>query len=143
MRFRFCAALALPMLSACTPSNAPNEVPVARLRAPVLADARQPVELVGGDSTDADGTLSSYAFSFGDGSPEVRWNQPSVQHVFVGAGRFTVRLTVTDDDGATDSVEQDVTLVDRFTPPYCGADAGCDTGEFCDTDAGICFQQSQ
>ena len=46
-------------------------------------------------------------------------------HVFPGPGRFTLKLTVEDDRGAEDSLTRDITLVDRFTPPYCGEEEPC------------------
>jgi PKD repeat protein len=58
-------------------------------------------------STDADGTVASYAWSFGgDGSGAGA--QPS--HTFSAAGTYGVTLMVTDDKGATGSVTQQVTV---------------------------------
>src|SRR5690606_38166060 len=51
------------------------------------------------ESTDKDGTISSYSWSFGDGSAVSTDNNPT--HTFSTAGTYTVTLTVTDDDGAT------------------------------------------
>jgi PKD repeat protein len=54
-------------------------------------------------STDADGTIATYLWDFGDGqtSPEVN---PS--HTYAAEGEVTVTLTVTDDAGGTDDVSQ-------------------------------------
>jgi len=49
-------------------------------------------------STDADGAITSYAWNFGDGSTG---SGPYIWHRFSAAGTYTVTLTVTDDDGAT------------------------------------------
>ena len=58
-------------------------------------------------SYDPDGTIVSYDWDFGDaatGSGET----PS--HTYAAADTYTVILTVTDDDGATDTDTQDVTV---------------------------------
>jgi PKD repeat protein len=56
-------------------------------------------------STDQDGTISSYAWSFGDGTTGTG-SKPS--HPYAAAGTYPVKLTVTDDDGATGTVTQNV-----------------------------------
>ena len=52
-------------------------------------------------STDLDGTIVNYSWNFGDGSPVVAGASATANHVFA-EGTYTVTLTVTDDDGATD-----------------------------------------
>jgi len=64
------------------------------------------VRLDGTGSTDSDGSISSYQWSFGDGTAPV--SGPVVYHQFTGAGTYVVSLTVTDDDGATDSAVQGI-----------------------------------
>ena len=49
-------------------------------------------------STDADGTISSYAWDFGDGSTGTG---KTTQHAYDAAGHYTVTLTVTDNSGTT------------------------------------------
>ena len=51
-------------------------------------------------SLDPNGTIASYAWDFGDGSTG---SGVSVTHTFAQDGAFTVRVTVTDNDGLTDS----------------------------------------
>src|SRR5262245_57483567 len=50
-------------------------------------------------STDADGTVKAQEWDFGDGA---RSSELNPVHTYAApGGQFTVRLTVTDDDGAT------------------------------------------
>jgi WD40 repeat protein len=52
-------------------------------------------------SSDSDGTIASYDWDFGDGSPPSTYSTAS--HSYGAAGTYTVTLKVTDDDGATDT----------------------------------------
>lgn len=131
--------------SACSQTGSPENVPpVARLKTPVLADSRLPVVLDATRSSDADGTITTYFYAFGDGSPTVQRNEPTMDHVFPGPGRFTLQLTVRDDNGAEDALTRDITLVDRFTPPYCGDDEPCEEGQTCEgvDGGGVCFEET-
>ncbi len=49
-------------------------------------------------SSDSDGQIASYAWTYGDGQTGTG---ASVTHVYASAGSYTARLTITDDDGAT------------------------------------------
>jgi PKD repeat protein len=59
-------------------------------------------------STDADGSLTGWAWTFGDGASSTAQN-PS--HTYSAAGTYTVTLTVTDDAGATDATSAPVTVI--------------------------------
>ncbi|HEX8510950.1 MAG TPA: PKD domain-containing protein [Propionibacteriaceae bacterium] len=78
---------------------------------PVAALTSSCVELVcsfdGSTSTDADGTLTTYAWEFGDGEVSTD-SKPS--HTYAAAGTYPVKLTVTDDGGATDTVTKSATV---------------------------------
>ncbi|MFJ8041743.1 collagenase [Kitasatospora sp. NPDC096147] len=59
-------------------------------------------------STDVDGTIASRAWDFGDGTNTTTANPTKV---YAAAGTYTVKLTVTDDKGATASTSKPVTVV--------------------------------
>jgi PKD repeat protein len=58
-------------------------------------------------SSDADGTVASLAWNFGDGGSS---SSASASHSYAAAGTFTVTLTATDNDGDDTSVSKDVTV---------------------------------
>lgn len=64
-------------------------------------------------STDADGTIASRSWNFGDGTTSTATNPTKT---YSGAGIYTVTLTVTDNQGATGTRSQSVT-VDGTPPP--------------------------
>ncbi len=59
------------------------------------------------ESSDSDGSVVAWDWSFGDGSTSTEQN-PS--HTYGAEGTYTVSLTVTDDDGATGSTSKPVTV---------------------------------
>ena len=67
----------------------------------------------GAGSSDPDGTIAGYAWEFGDGATG---SGPTASHTYEMAGVYTVKLTVTDDDGESRSTSQEVT-VDAGPPP--------------------------
>ena len=63
-------------------------------------------------SSDSDGTITSYAWSFGDGTTG---NGESTTRSYTQPGTYNVTLVVTDDDGATDSASGSATATDPGT----------------------------
>jgi Bacterial Ig-like domain/PKD domain/Calcineurin-like phosphoesterase len=59
------------------------------------------------DSSDPDGNVVSYAWRFGDGATG---SGAITSHTYSSAETFTIELTVTDDQGATDTVSHAVTV---------------------------------
>ncbi len=66
-------------------------------------------------STDPDGIVVGRLWDFGDGNMSTLQN-PS--HTYAAGGTYTVTLTVTDDDGATDSVSKPVTVTEPGVDIY-------------------------
>lgn len=65
------------------------------------------VILDGSDSYDSDGTITNYTWEFEDDSTE---HGSPATHSFSNAGTYTVVLTVTDDEGATDTTTGIITV---------------------------------
>jgi len=85
---------------------ATNAVPVANAGPDVSVDANGSVELDGGDSSDADGTVVAYEWVITDGPGSLsaaNTATPIYEPPADGgnASSATVELTVTDDEGAT------------------------------------------
>lgn len=78
-------------------------------------------------SSDSDGTIVSRSWAFGDGGMSPATN-PS--HTYAGAGTYTVSLTVTDDDGASDTMSHQVTVNTGGSDPVANFVSDC-TGVVC------------
>ena len=91
------------------PSGGGNQLPVAEANGPYNGTAGSPVSFSSAGSMDPDGTIQSYLWNFGDGTPTS--SEPNPTHTYTTAGTFTVTLTVTDNQGATDSDTATVTVI--------------------------------
>jgi len=60
---------------------------------------------------DPNGTIVSYEWNFGDGSPIETLPTPLVEHVYSAPGNYTVTLVVTDDEGLEGSTSAVVTVI--------------------------------
>ena len=89
----------------------PNAAPTAAFTSTM---SHLGVALDGSGSTDTDGTLTSFAWNFGDGTTGAG---ATTSHTYTAAGTYDVTLTVTDDDGATNSVAKKVTVTSPPPPP--------------------------
>ncbi|CAM2069668.1 PKD domain-containing protein [Sulfidibacter corallicola] len=65
-------------------------------------------------STDADGSIESYVWNFGDNDPSV--SGPTAGHSYIRPGTYQVLLTVTDNDGGQSFATNTITISD-FTAP--------------------------
>jgi uncharacterized delta-60 repeat protein len=88
-----------------------NRAPLAAFGfAPSAPKTGESVAFDGSGSSDPDGSLVGYAWEFGDGASG---SGAGPSHVYAQAGSYTVKLTVTDDDGATASVSRTVAVANR------------------------------
>ncbi|MBW3084143.1 hypothetical protein KEM60_00327 [Austwickia sp. TVS 96-490-7B] len=60
-------------------------------------------------STDVDGKVVSYSWDFGDNTPAQSSDTAQSSHTYAAAGSYVVKLTVTDDKGATSTAQSTVT----------------------------------
>jgi len=65
------------------------------------------VQFDGSGSTDPDGSITKYTWTFNDGQSGTG---QETSHTYAKAGTYNVKLTVTDNDGATDSETKSVTV---------------------------------
>ncbi|MDP9862415.1 MULTISPECIES: collagenase [Streptosporangium] len=80
-------------------------------------------------STDSDGTIASRRWDFGDGASSTSAN-PS--HTYTTAGTYTVKLTVTDNGGATAAADKQVTVTSGgSTTPECTSSRTDELGRNC------------
>ncbi|MEL6613363.1 MAG: PKD domain-containing protein, partial [Bacteroidota bacterium] len=92
-------------------------------------------------SSDPDGSIVSQDWDFGDGNGS---SQADPIHIYASAGTYTVSLTVTDNEGATDTANRSVTVTtggggpDTVSPNLSGSIQGSQyEGTASDSDSGI------
>ena len=88
-----------------SPGNTP---PTADAGGPYTATEGTSLTVDGGASRDADGSISAYRWDWGDGTAAGSGVRAS--HTYTRAGSYTVRLTVTDNAGATASATTTATI---------------------------------
>ncbi|MCG8700081.1 MAG: PKD domain-containing protein, partial [Bacteroidales bacterium] len=84
-----------------------NTPPVAKANGPYSAKPNVQINFSSNGSKDPDGSITKYKWEFGDGSTSSKAN-PS--HAYKNTGTYKVKLTVTDNDGATGSSETTATI---------------------------------
>lgn len=80
--------------------NVGNEFPIANAGPDRTAAVNEQLQFDGSLSSDPDGRIVEYDWSFGDGFSA---SGPQVSHSYNREGTFTVTLTVTDNDGSQDT----------------------------------------
>jgi PKD repeat protein len=77
---------------------------------PLEPFAGRPVTFDASASIPNGGTIISYIWNFGDGTPEIVETGPVTTHVFTSNGTFNVTLTVIDSEGLNDTTWQLITV---------------------------------
>ena len=108
-------------------STGGNDDPVAVIaNGPYAATVGQSISMSSQGSNDPDGSIASYSWNFGDGSSSTAAN-PS--HTYSSVGNYTVTLTVTDNEGASDSVTS-VANIEAAASGFVVSSHYYDKGEF-------------
>jgi RHS repeat-associated protein len=108
-------------LSSAPPPPPPppaNQPPAASPGGPYSGATGTTIDFNGSNSTDPDGTISAYAWEFGDGATATG---PTPQHTYATAGNYTARLTITDNQNAQSSATATVNVANISV----GGGTGC------------------
>jgi PKD repeat protein len=100
---------------------APNQAPTALISSSCAALT---CSFDGSGSTDSDGSVASYAWTFGDGQTSA---EAAPSHTYAAAGDYPVTLTVTDDAGAANTASATVTVASAPAPQAMGLRASAGT----------------
>jgi PKD repeat protein len=98
-------AITLDDLVLSAPTGPTNQQPVALISTPTCTGLI--CNFDGRGSTDPDGSVQSYAWTFGDGGTSTG---VSPSHSYASGGTYSVRLTVTDDASGTGTATTSVTV---------------------------------
>jgi PKD repeat protein len=98
---------------AISASSAGNQPPTASATATPTSGKAPLVVAFTGSGSDTDGTIVSYAWTFGDGGTS---NAQNPSHTYQAAGNYTATLTVTDNAGATGSSTVGISAASNLPP---------------------------
>lgn len=96
-----------------------NTPPIANFTySPLNPVVNQTITFNASSSYDPDGNITSYEWDFGDGNI-TNTTEETINHSYSEAGSYLVNLTVTNDDGATNSTTKEITVqpAPDTTPP--------------------------
>ncbi len=117
--------MSVPVSATTTACSIANQPPVAHAGPDQTAETLTTLTFDASGSSDTDGTIVSYSWTFGDGATA---SGAVVTHAFADAGTYTVGLTVTDDLGATASDGAIATILNRAPLPSAGPDQTATAG---------------
>jgi PKD repeat protein len=104
-------------LTVVASGTATNQPPVAQFTGPTTGTVNAALGFSAAGSSDPDGNIASYAWTFGDNTAAVG---ASPSKTYTAAGTYTVTLTVTDNRGATATRTASITVTGGTTPPPSG-----------------------
>src|SRR6266540_4360956 len=97
------------------PPAPPNVAPTARFTfSPTAPNVGTTITFDGTSSSDTDGTVTAYAWNYGDGSTGIGG---TASHAYTQAGSYTVTLVVTDNGGSTGTATATVVVAAAPPPP--------------------------
>lgn len=106
--------------------GAPNDPPVADAGGPYGGAVGGAVDFDGSGSFDTDGSIVAYDWDFGDGDSG---SGVTPSHEYAAIDTYTVVLTVTDDDGLTDTATTTASITAGPNSPPVAADDGYATSQ--------------
>ena len=114
------SSLLLPLVAKTSPPppTSPRPRPSSTTPSRPIIAGETPVSFNAVGSRDSDGTIASYNWSFGDGTPEQSTTSPTIVHVFADTPArcidvtYAVLLTVVDDKGDSGSASQQVKVTE-------------------------------
>ncbi|KGJ87745.1 collagenase [Colwellia psychrerythraea] len=118
----------------------PNVAPVVHINGPYTADEGVSVSFSSAGSYDSDGSIATYNWNFGDGTSSSSAN-PS--HIYSSANNYTVTLSITDNQGLTETATtmadiSATTIPGGNVPDMCAIQGSQSSGQVADGEA-ICL----
>lgn len=100
-----------------------NQPPIASFSySPVNPAVNETVTFNASASYDPDGNITSYNWSFGDGNIADTTTEAIITHSYASVGEYTVNLTLTDNEGATNRTSKTIKVFSNLT--YFDTEAG-------------------
>jgi len=116
-----------------------NQQPVANPGGPYNSVIGEEITFDGFNSSDPDGNIDFYRWSFGDGSSQILAIEP--KHSYSNPGTYMVTLTVVDNHGRS-NINTTTVTVSAFSPPNVSPDASLDVLSSADVYEEITFDGS-
>jgi parallel beta-helix repeat protein len=91
-----------------------NKAPIANIGGPYQGNINESVRFNASQSSDPDGTIRSYTWSFGDNSSDTG---SSPTHIYINPGSYQVTVQVTDDDGASSRASTTIVITQVSSQP--------------------------
>jgi PKD repeat protein len=113
-------------LSGNNSSGGSNQTPTAEAGGPYTGLSLDPIAFSGAASTDPDGTITTYRWTWGDGTPAEDTTSATANHTYSQPGPYTVTLVVIDNGGASSAGDTAQVTVGNRAPaanaggPYTG-----------------------
>lgn len=87
--------------------NTENQPPEALITGPTSAKSNTLINFSAADSKDSDGTITNYLWDFGDNTQST---DRTPAHTYLVDGTYTIKLTVTDNGGLSDTTQTQITI---------------------------------